>query len=162
MSLFKNILPLSHSVESAIDAKMLGIVVLMRYLFISIMIVYLGVCLVSLSEKLILLTHAQGGLDFASIKTLLTDSLFVLIVLAIIRTLFIRSGFDYAVSFLEIAFVVIVRKLILIETTPEETWILFVLGLISSIFLLLIVYGNYVRRRWAFEDKQATNEPDVT
>jgi hypothetical protein len=99
----------------------------------------LAICLMSLGHKIISFTLEQGALDFASIKTILTDGLFTLIVIAIVKTLFIKSGFDYALTFLEIAFVVIIRKLILLESTPSETDLLIALGVTSSIFFVLII-----------------------
>lgn len=130
------------------DNAMLYFISLLRYFFILIMIVYLTICLVSFGHKILSLTLSQGVLDFKSIKMLLTDGLFTLIVLAIVKTLFIHDGFDYAITFLEIGFVVIIRKLILIETTPDETFMLLTLGIISSIFLLLIVHTHNIKNRW--------------
>jgi len=46
------------------------------------------------------------GPSVLSTKILLTDALFTLIVMAIAKALFIRNSFDYALTFLEIAFVV--------------------------------------------------------
>ena len=99
------------------------------------MIIYLAVCLLSLGYKLIAFTIEQGALNFSSIKTILTDGLFYfLIVIAIVKLFFIKNGFDYSLTFLEIAFVVIIRKLILLETIPSETSLLVALGITSSIF----------------------------
>lgn len=135
--------------ENKIDKVLMRFLNISRYIFISIMMLYLAVCLMSLGHKIISLTITQGALDFASIKMILTDGLFVLIVLAIVKTLFIRNGFDYAITFLEISFVVLIRKLILLETNPSETMLLFVLGLTSSIFFLLIVYIHALKRKWS-------------
>jgi len=115
--------------------------------FIMIMISYLAACLFSLSHKIIFLTLTQGVLDFAAIKNILTDGLFTLIVLAIVKTLFIKNGFDYAITFLEITFVVLVRKMILLETDPSETMLLLVLGLTSALFFILIVYIHILKRK---------------
>ena len=126
-------------------AKVVG---LLRLVFILFMIVYLAVCLFSISAKLFDFILAQGVLDFPSIKILLTDALFTLIVLAIVKALFIKSGFDYALTFLEIAFVVIIRKLILLDTVPEENWTLLILGVISTAFFVLIIYIHNLKRKW--------------
>ncbi|WP_320033664.1 hypothetical protein [Halarcobacter sp.] len=139
--------------ENKIDIIFLRIINLLKHLFILSMIVYLAVCILSLSHKMISLTLSQGALDFMSIKMILTDGLFTLIVLAIVKTLFIKSGFEYALTFLEIAFVVIIRKLILLDTVPEETSLLLVLGVTSSIFFILIVYIHNLKRTWQKEDK---------
>jgi hypothetical protein len=129
------------------------IINLLKYFFIAIMILYLAVCLLSLSHKIISLTLSQGALDFPSIKMILTDGLFTLIVIAIVKTLFIKNGFDYALTFLEIAFVVIIRKLILLETVPEETSLLIALGITSAVFFVLIIYIHNLKRNWQKEDK---------
>lgn len=139
--------------ENKIDIIFLRIINLLKHLFILSMILYLAVCIISLSHKMISLTLSQGALDFVSIKMILTDGLFTLIVLAIVKTLFIKNGFEYALTFLEIAFVVIIRKLILLETIPEETSLLLVLGLTSSVFFILIVYIHNLKRTWQKEEK---------
>src|SRR5574344_2143710 len=113
--------------------------------------IYLAVCLLSLGYKLIAFTIEQGALNFSSIKIILTDGLFTLIVIAIVKTLFIKNGFDYSLTFLEIAFVVIIRKLILLETIPSETSLLVALGITSSIFFILIIYIHNLKRKWQKE-----------
>ena len=139
--------------ESRVDTILLRFINMLKYFFIIIMIVYLAICLLSLGHKIISFTIDQGALDFASIKTILTDGLFTLIVIAIVKTLFIKNGFDYALTFLEIAFVVVIRKLILLESIPSETDLLIALGIISSIFFILIIYIHNMKRKWQKEDK---------
>ena len=140
--------------EGKVDTILLRVINMLKYIFIIIMIVYLAICLMSLGHKIISFTIEQGALDFASIKTILTDGLFTLIVIAIVKTLFIKSGFDYALTFLEIAFVVIIRKLILLESTPSETDLLIALGVTSSIFFVLIIFIHNLKRKWHKEDKK--------
>ena len=140
--------------EGKVDIILLRVINMLKYIFILIMIVYLAICLMSLGHKIISFTLEQGALDFASIKTILTDGLFTLIVIAIVKTLFIKSGFDYALTFLEIAFVVIIRKLILLESTPSETDLLIALGVTSSIFFVLIIFIHNLKRKWQKEDKK--------
>ncbi|MFA7090615.1 MAG: hypothetical protein WC149_02050 [Arcobacteraceae bacterium] len=139
--------------EYKIDTILLRVINILKYIFILIMILYLAICLMSLSHKIISFTLNQGALDFISIKMILTDGLFTLIVIAIVKTLFIKSGFDYALTFLEIAFVVMIRKLILLESIPEETDLLIALGITSSVFFILIVYIHNLKRSWVKEDK---------
>lgn len=134
--------------ENRVDTILLRVINMLKYIFIVIMIIYLAVCLLSLGYKLIAFTIEQGALDFSSIKTILTDGLFTLIVIAIVKTLFIKNGFDYSLTFLEIAFVVIIRKLILLETIPSETSLLVALGITSSIFFILIIYIHNLKRKW--------------
>jgi hypothetical protein len=138
--------------ESKVDTLLLRIINMLKYVFIVIMITYLAICLISLGHKIITLTISQGALDFPSIKMILTDGLFTLIVLAIVKTLFIKSGFDYALTFLEIAFVVIIRKLILLDSIPSETDLLVALGITSSVFFVLIIYIHNLKRKWLKED----------
>ncbi len=140
--------------ENKVDTILLRFINMLKYIFILIMIVYLAICLMSLGHKIVSFTIEQGALDFASIKTILTDGLFTLIVIAIVKTLFIKSGFDYALTFLEIAFVVIIRKLILLESTPSETDLLMALGVTSSIFFILIIFIHNLKRKWHKEDKK--------
>lgn len=140
--------------EGKVDIILLRVINMLKYIFIIIMIVYLAICLMSLGHKIISFTIEQGALDFASIKTILTDGLFTLIVIAIVKTLFIKSGFDYALTFLEIAFVVIIRKLILLESTPSETDLLIALGITSSVFFVLIIFIHNLKRKWHKEDKK--------
>lgn len=137
--------------EQKVESMLLKLLNIARYIFIVMMIIYLGQCFVSLGYKMVAFTISQGALDFDSIKVILTDSLFVLIVLAIVKTLFIQDGFDYAVTFLEISFVVLVRKLILLETDPSETFLLLVLGVTSALFFILIVYIKGMKHKWERE-----------
>ena len=67
--------------ESRVDTILLRFINMLKYFFILIMIVYLAICLLSLGHKIVSFTLAQGALDFASIKTILTDGLFTLIVI---------------------------------------------------------------------------------
>ena len=152
--LFLKMNSINKVLEDRVDTILLRFINMLKYIFILIMIVYLAICLMSLGHKIISFTLEQGALDFASIKTILTDGLFTLIVIAIVKTLFIKSGFDYALTFLEIAYVVIIRKLILLESTPSETDLLIALGVTSSIFFVLIIFIHNLKRKWQKEDKK--------
>ncbi len=152
--LFLKVNNIDKVLESKVDTILLRFINMLKYIFILIMIIYLAICLMSLGHKIISFTLEQGALDFASIKTILTDGLFTLIVIAIVKTLFIKSGFDYALTFLEIAFVVIIRKLILLESTPSETDLLIALGVTSSMFFILIIFIHNLKRKWQKEDKK--------
>ena len=149
--LFLKVNNIDKVLESKVDTILLRFINMLKYIFILIMIIYLAICLMSLGHKIISFTLEQGALDFASIKTILTDGLFTLIVIAIVKTLFIKSGFDYALTFLEIAFVVIIRKLILLESIPSETDLLMALGVTSSIFFILIIFIHNLKRKWQKE-----------
>lgn len=151
VNFFNTVSAFDTFLEVNYEGFLLKILNIARYLFISIMILYLGLCLISLTHKMISFTISQGALDFNSIKMILTDGLFTLIVLAIAKTLFIKDGFDYAITFLEVSFVVLVRKLILLETDPTETMLLLVLGITSALFFVLIVYIHSLKHKWAKE-----------
>ena len=151
---FEKVNNIDKVLENRVDTILLRFINMLKYIFILIMIVYLAICLMSLGHKIISFTLAQGALDFASIKMILTDGLFTLIVIAIVKTLFIKNGFDYALTFLEIAFVVIIRKLILLESIPSETDLLIALGITSSVFFVLIIYIHNMKRKWQKEDKK--------
>lgn len=144
---------LNHFLEVSVESLLLKILNIARYIFIVMMIIYLGQCFISLGYKMVSFTLSQGALDFGSIKVILTDGLFILIVLAIVKTLFIQDGFDYAITFLEISFVVLVRKLILLETDPSDTMLLLVLGITSAMFFILIVYIHGLKHKWAREKR---------
>jgi hypothetical protein len=152
--LFLKVNNIDKVLEGKVDTILLRFINMLKYIFIIIMIVYLAICLMSLGHKIISFTLEQGALDFTSIKTILTDGLFTLIVIAIVKTLFIKSGFDYALTFLEIAFVVIIRKLILLESTPSETDLLIALGITSSVFFVLIIFIHNLKRKWQKEDNK--------
>lgn len=140
------------TVEARADLLLTKAITTLKYAFIAVMILYLAVCILSLSHKIVSFTLAQGALDFASIKMILTDGLFTLIVIAIVKTFLIRNSFDYAQTLLEIGFVVIIRKLILLDTVPEETNLMLALGFTSALFFILIVYIHNLKRRWEREE----------
>ena len=150
----KNILNFDQFLNEKMDVVLLKFVNILRYSFIMSMIVYLAICILSLFHKVIAFTLEQGALDFLSIKNILTDGLFTLIVLAIVKTLFIKNGFDYAITFLEITFVVLVRKMILLETDPAESMQLLVLGVTSALFFILIVYIHKLRKAELKEEQK--------
>lgn len=118
---------------------------LLRLLFIALMTLFLVVAMASLATQLVAAVWTEGALAFETLQLLFNDALFVLIILAVVRTLLINDSFTYALTFLEVGFVVLLRKLILLETTPEEAWVLLVLGLVSALFFGLIVYTHYLK-----------------
>jgi hypothetical protein len=148
--------------ETSGEQSLLKMVALLRFVFVVFMVIYLAACLFSISSNLFEFIAAQGVLSFDSMKVLLTDALFTLIVLAIVKALFVNSGFEYALTFLEISFVVIVRKLILLETVPEENMTLLILGAISTAFFVLIVYIHNLKRQWKNESKLDEAKTDAT
>ncbi|MEW5825016.1 MAG: hypothetical protein AB1766_11845 [Pseudomonadota bacterium] len=130
-----------------VEDLMRGTVTALRYLFILVMVVYLTLCIASLAVKLLPLFAQLGAPEFHDLMGVLNDALFTLIVIAVVRSLFVNDSFQYALTFLEVGFVVLMRKLILLDTAPHETWVLLVLGLISVMFFGLILYTHYLRKR---------------
>lgn len=128
------------------EALLRRVVTGLRFAFIVFMIVYLAVCLLALGGKLVAYLPHLGEPTFRPLLSLLNDALFTLIVLAIVRSLFINDSFHYALTFLEVGFVVLLRKLILLETTPAEVWVLLVLGVISALFFSLILLTHHMRK----------------
>lgn len=120
-------------------------VTVVRLFFIALMALLLVVAMASLATKLVTAVWMEGALAFETLQMLFNDALFVLIILAVVRTLFINDSFTYALTFLEVGFVVLLRKLILLETTPEEAWVLLVLGFVSALFFGLIVFTHYLK-----------------
>ena len=90
---FKKVSSIDKVLEDRIDFILLRIVTMLKYFFILAMILYLAICIMSLSHKIISFTLAQGALDFVSIKNILTDGLFTLIVIAIVKTLLLKKWF---------------------------------------------------------------------
>lgn len=151
---------IAYFIDSILEEKLISSVKLLRVILVIFMVVYLAACLFSISNKLFEFLMHQGALDFPSMKILLTDALFTLIVLAIVKAMFIKSSFEYALTFLEIAFVVVIRKLILLETIPDENGTLLILGAISAVFFGLIIYIHSQLRKWKqTELKNVVDEP---
>lgn len=146
-----------QKIQSRLDHWLnIGLSVL-RQVFILLMLIYTAICVISFAIKLSGLSFADGALSFAIINQLLTDGLYVLIVLAIVKSLFLKNSFDYAVTLLETGFVVLIRKLILIPTDPTEWRLLLILGATSTLFFILIIVTHYYRRKWHLQDQ--TRQP---
>lgn len=134
---------------------------MLRQVFVLLMIIYTAICVISFAIKLSSLSFAEGALAFSIINQLLTDGLYVLIVLAIVKSLFLKNSFDYAVTLLETGFVVLIRKLILLPTDPSEWKLLLILGATSTLFFVLIIVTHYYRRNWHRQD-QARQVPEMS
>ena len=127
------------------EKKLKNLIEYARYVFIVIMIIYLFVCIGELGFSLYTLA-IQGNLySVASLKYVLNDALFTLIVLSFVKTLFMKVGFNYVLTFVEIGFVSILRKLILIDMSPNEVWLIITLGLISALLFTLILISHKVK-----------------
>jgi len=151
--------------EQKIDHLLAHALSVLRQFFIVLMIVYTAICIISFAIKLGTLALVQGNLDFKSIDTLLTDGLFILIILAIVKSLFLKNSFDYAITLLETGFVVLIRKMILLQTDPNEWRVLLVLGITSAVFFMLIILIHYLKRQWRVENeakKIELNDAELT
>jgi hypothetical protein len=145
------------NLEQKINQLLANVLLILRYFFIALMIVYTAICVVIFAIKLSDVTLIQGDLSFKSIDTLLTDGLFVLIILAIVKSLFLKNSFDYVIMLLETGFVVLIRKVILLQTHPNEWLVLLVLGITSAVFFLLIILTHYLKHQWRMESEAKKN-----
>jgi magnesium-transporting ATPase (P-type) len=119
-----------------------------RFVFISILILYLLFSLYRLIIKLFnFLSSSHYLLTFEEMREFLTDALFVLIVIDFISAMFYRKRIHYVLSLLEIGFIVITRKLILLSPVPENSFLIFVLTVASGLFFILIFYFYKVTGR---------------
>lgn len=118
----------------------------LRFVFIVFMVIYAAFCLLDLFARLPPLLPHLGDPGTHFLLPLLNEALFTLIVLAIVRSLFINDSFHYALTFLEVGFVVLLRKLILLDVSPQEVWVLLVLGLVSALFFTLILWTHLMRK----------------
>ena len=128
-----------------LEKKLKNLIEYARYLFIMIMIVYLFICIGELGYSLYSLGIQGNIYTVASLKYVLNDALFALIVLSFVKTLFMKVGFGYVLTFVEIGFVSILRKLILIDMSPDEVWLIVTLGLISALLFTLILVAYKIK-----------------
>jgi len=120
----------------------------MRIVFIVIMSCYLLFCLVSLTLNLIdFLKASNFMLTYPAMRQFLTDALFVLVILDFVSAMFYSKRIHYVLTLLEIGFIVVTRKLILLSPTPENASLAFVLSFSASIFFVLIFYFYKVTGR---------------
>ncbi len=124
------------------------VVSFLRFLFIVVMTVYLFSCLSSLAVNLFVYLRSSGFyLSYESMRQFLTDALFVLVILDFVSAMFYSKRIHYVLTLLEIGFIVVMRKLILLTPTPENSHLIFVLSLAASVFFILIFYFYKVTGR---------------
>lgn len=128
-----------------LEKKLKNLIEYARYTFIILMIVYLFICIGELGFSLYSVIVQMNFYSVASLKYILNDGLFALIVLSFVKTLFMKVGFNYVLTFVEIGFVSILRKLILIDMSPHEVSLIVTLGLISALFFTLILVAHKIR-----------------
>jgi len=121
---------------------------ILRFIFILTLVVYLTFCLVSLITSLYnILFDSHFLLSFGEMRNFLTDALFVLIVIDFISAMFYQKRIHYVLSLLEIGFIVVTRKLILLSPVPQNAFLIFVLTVASGFFFILIFYFYKVTGR---------------
>ena len=69
------------------------LVTLLRLFFIALMTLFLVVAMASLATQLAAAVWTEGALAFETLQLLFNDALFVLIILAVVRTLLINDSF---------------------------------------------------------------------
>ncbi len=114
---------------------------LLRFVFITILVVYAIFCLISLGLHLLgLLLSAHLNLTFHEMRVFISNALFVLIILDFISAMFYSKRIHYILTILEIGFIVVTRKLILLDPTPENSSLIFTLSVAAMGFFILILY----------------------
>jgi len=114
---------------------------ILRFLFITILVIYAVLCIISLSLHLIeILALSHFVLSFHEMRVFISNALFVLIILDFISAMFYVKRIHYILTILEIGFIVITRKLILLDPTPEDSLLIFTLSMAAIGFFVLIFH----------------------
>ncbi len=114
---------------------------ILRFIFIAILVVYAVFCLLSLILHLLgLILSNHFVLTFHEMRVFISNALFVLIILDFISAMFYSKRIHYILTILEIGFIVVTRKLILLDPKPENSSLIFVLSLAAIGFFLLIFH----------------------
>jgi len=132
---------LMELVQSRWYKLLYSLVLLFRWLFIAVMTAYLAFCILTLIFNLFSYVRFNGVVfTFDYMRNFLTDALFVLVILDFVSAMFYQKRIHYVLSLLEIGFIVLTRKLILLNPTPENAFLIFVLSIAVSLFFVLIFY----------------------
>jgi len=126
----------------------------LRFAFIAILTIYSILCLVSLALhllKLVLTNHFD--LSFEEMRHFISVALFVLIILDFTSAMFYSKRIHYILTILEIGFIVITRKLILLDPVPENSKLIFALSFSAIGFFLLIFHFYRITGRLRTEKK---------
>ena len=112
---------------------------ILRFLFITILTIYAIFCLISLGLHLLgLLFSTHFNLSFGEMRLFISNALYVLIILDFISAMFYSKRIHYILTILEIGFIVVTRKLILLDPKPENSTLILTLSLSAMGFFLLI------------------------
>jgi len=127
---------------------------ILRFIFITLLVIYGVFCLISLALHLIfLLLSAHMNLTFHEMRVFISKALFVLIILDFISAMFYSKRIHYILTILEIGFIVVTRKLILLDPKPENSALIFTLSLATAVFFILIFYFYKVTGRLRIPNK---------
>jgi uncharacterized membrane protein (DUF373 family) len=121
--------------------KLYALVKKLRFVFLLILTLYLIICLSSLSihiAQTVLKTHFD--LPFEVMRNILSEALFVLIILDFTTAMFYMKRIHYILTILEIGFIVITRKLILLNPEPQNAFLILTLSIAAMGFFLLILH----------------------
>jgi len=132
--------------------KFLAIVVKnLRVFFIVILTLYAISCILNLFLQWFLLIKSSKFLfTFEQMRQFLTDALFILIILDFLNAMLSKKRILYVLALLEIGFIVVTRKLILLNPEPDNATLIFVLSVASAIFFILIVWFYKITGRLKF------------
>ena len=141
-----------NEIKSGKFYKFLAIVVKnLRVFFIVILTLYAISCILNLFLQWFLLIKSSKFLfTFEQMRQFLTDALFILIVLDFLNAMLSKKRILYVLALLEIGFIVVTRKLILLNPEPDNATLIFVLSVASAIFFILIVWFYKITGRLRF------------
>jgi len=112
-----------------------------RFAFLLVLSFYLIVCLFSLIIHILqVVFQTKTDLPFNTMRNILSEALFVLIVLDFTTAMFYVKRIHYILTILEIGFIVVTRKLILLDPKPENAFLIVSLSFSAIGFFLLILY----------------------
>ncbi len=112
-----------------------------RFAFLLVLSFYLIVCLFSLIIHILqVVFQTKTDLPFNTMRNILSEALFVLIVLDFTTAMFYVKRIHYILTILEIGFIVVTRKLILLDPKPENAFLIVALSFSAIGFFLLILY----------------------
>jgi uncharacterized membrane protein (DUF373 family) len=122
-------------------ARLYELVKKLRFVFLLILTAYLIVCLISLTIHIIqTVIHTHLDLPFNTMRNILSEALFVLIILDFTTAMFYLKRIHYILTILEIGFIVVTRKLILLNPEPQNAVLIFTLSIAAMGFFILIMY----------------------
>jgi len=127
----------------------------LRFVFIAILAIYSLFCIISLALYLLkLVLTAHFDVTFEEMRHFISVALFVLIILDFTSAMFYSKRIHYILTILEIGFIVITRKLILLDPIPENSKLIFSLSFATIGFFLLIFHFYKITGRLRMGNKK--------